>query len=87
MQNPGCKACIPQFSSKIIITSSCIGANKRSNCRSRHQSSCRASSSEVSLFTDSSLSGPGLGLSGPGTSSKKPALKIEDVSLESEVKY
>ncbi|CAL8462774.1 g2307 [Coccomyxa elongata] len=39
---------------------------------------------EVFQTQNSSLSGPGLGLSGPGSSSKKPALKIEDVSLESE---
>ena len=52
----------------------------------RQRLQCSASSSDS--FTGSSMSGNGssFGLSGPGaSSSSKPSLSIEDISLESEV--
>ena len=52
----------------------------------RQRLHCRAASSDT--FTGSSVSngnGSSFGLSGPGASSSKPSLSIDDISLESEV--
>lgn len=87
----GCNPVSQQAQANVCRSTSCKSfacfiARRRCLVALRRQHlSCRAAASDVSLFTDSSLSGPGLGLSGPGASSKKPKINIADVSIESEV--
>ena len=79
-----------QFSGRQLCSSSfrCSASYGRvllrPPCSAQRHARCRAAS-DVSLFTDSSLSGPGLGVNGPGASSKRPNVRIEDIALESEV--